>query len=450
VIRDDRPDLEVLFSKIDHRKTYGKVWIAGAGIGDPTWLSCQTAGLLKTADITIYDDLIHPEIIRKIRGDKIYAGKRAEGEHTPQQTINEILYREALKGKTVLRLKGGDPLIFGRGGEEALYLRERMVPVALIPGVTSAQAAASVLELPLTHRNLSRSLAFLSGQYEDPSLFVSNEADTLVYYMGGGRLDVIGEYLNRVRPGIPSVIVSKLGYPDERIYKTDSESMKTLQAGKPALIINGKTTDLMRVRDKVLYTGLDPSRCNLDARIIHYPLIETVSPDSIRLPDENYQGIIFTSKETISFFIRAGLPVKGRIIAIGPSTRRALKEAGIETDHIPEEYSADGIHQLISRLSGMKYLYPCSSLSGNILHHHPDILPLTVYETRYVEQTPLDLSSFRGVFFTSPSTVQGYLRIYGKLPEDKILYVMGKTTGKALIDSKAESRWIIYQGGSHV
>ena len=181
----------------------GKVYIAGAGPGDPSLLTVKAAELLKLADVVIYDRLVDPRILKIARDDarKVYAGKRA-GEQWIQDKINALMLSEAKKGRMVLRLKGGDPMIFGRGGEEAEFLRRNRVDFEIIPGVTSALAAPAMAGIPLTHRLLSSSLLIVTGR-EAPSKgkrsvdwrLTAGAADTLVILMGAGNFPEVAAEL---------------------------------------------------------------------------------------------------------------------------------------------------------------------------------------------------------------------------------------------------------------
>ena len=181
----------------------GKVYIVGAGPGDPSLLTVRAAELLRTADVIIYDRLVDPEVLKITRDGsrKVYAGKRT-GEHWVQDKINALMLTEARKGRAVLRLKGGDPMIFGRGGEEAEFLRRNRIDFEVVPGVTSALAAPALAGIPLTHRMLSSSLLIVTGHEASTGRkrgvnwkLTAGAADTLVILMGARNIPEVAAEL---------------------------------------------------------------------------------------------------------------------------------------------------------------------------------------------------------------------------------------------------------------
>ncbi len=243
----------------------GIVYLIGAGPGDPQLITVKGLNILKKSDIILYDNLIHtgllelPEIKEK---PKIYVGKK-KGQHSYQQDeINQLLLKYALEGKIIARLKGGDPFIFGRGGEELSYLKKHGIPIKVIPGITTATAVASELQFPLTHRELGRYVIFLTGyssfNAEDESgfpeynwEFLADPGLTLVFYMGLFHLQRIAEKLieNGRDENTPALIISKATLPEQKviignlknIYKKSIEE----KAEYPSLIIIGYVIDLI-------------------------------------------------------------------------------------------------------------------------------------------------------------------------------------------------------------
>ncbi len=235
--------LRKLFGKIDIRKNFGKVYLAGFGPGDPELMTIKTDKVLSEADIIFYDDLLESSCLKQYRGEEIYVGKR-KGKHSKDQDeINRMLYEAALKGLKVVRLKGGDAMIFGRGGEEISYLRQRFIDVEVIPGVTSAIAAAAETLIPLTHRSVASSVAFCTGHPENKIRIP--DADTLVYYMGASSLKVIAEKLmcNGLSGDTPTAVIRNASLASQQVLTTTLEKIvaDNIVAKSPSLIIVGNT-----------------------------------------------------------------------------------------------------------------------------------------------------------------------------------------------------------------
>ena len=174
----------------------GKVYLIGAGPGDYGLITLKGLQLIETADVLVYDRLINENLIYRTPAhcEKIYVGKQAANHAMPQDQINETLYQKAKEGKTVVRLKGGDPYVFGRGGEEGIYLVERGIPVEIVPGITSSIAGPCYAGIPVTHRDWASSFHVFTGNFKDEirGLNFANIAElegTLVFLMGFGNLD---------------------------------------------------------------------------------------------------------------------------------------------------------------------------------------------------------------------------------------------------------------------
>lgn len=241
------------------RTDKGRVYLVGAGPGDHKLLTLKAAELLTIADVVIYDQLVSSAVLNLIqkKAKKIYAGKSAKGHTLAQEQINEILVQEAKKGNIVVRLKGGDPFILGRGGEEAEALKAADIPFEVVPGITSALAVPAYAGIPLTHRKYASSVAIVAG-HEDPSKAegrvkwekLATAVDTIVILMGMGRLDAIVKALLLAgrAPRTPIAIVEQGTTGRQRTILGRlvdiREKATMLNAAPPAVIVVGEAAAL--------------------------------------------------------------------------------------------------------------------------------------------------------------------------------------------------------------
>ena len=238
----------------------GEVYVVGAGPGDPDLLTLRALQLLQRADVILYDNLVSDRVLERARRDarREFVGKRSGYKSTSQEDINDLLVRYALEGHRVLRLKGGDPFIFGRGGEEIAALIERQIPFQVVPGITAAAGCAAYAGIPLTHRELARSVRFVTGHPKDGKVSLPwdqylDEQETLVFYMGLGGLGSICQALiaHGRKPETPVAIVSKGTTPAQRVLRGTLENMPGLvartQIETPTLIMVGDVVNFPTV-----------------------------------------------------------------------------------------------------------------------------------------------------------------------------------------------------------
>jgi uroporphyrin-III C-methyltransferase len=330
-----RPELQALFQHLDIRQQWGKVWLVGFGPGDPELMTLKADRILSQADIIYFDDLIDQAVLSRYRGEKKYVGKRKGTHSESQQTINELLFRSALAGRNVVRLKGGDPFIFGRGGEEIEYLFRRFVAVEVIPGVSAANAAAAAGNIPLTKRAISSRVSFRTAHCGKDQVGVHTSGGTLVYYMAASRLaelsrDLILEGWNSATP---VALVQNASLATERCLSTTLEHLAGEIVDSPVLVIVGEVAAGHRRVRTLIYTGSDLSQARFAERLFHYPLERAgdslVSKPVGILPSsalEWMDGIVFGSVLAVEAFLQrhGALPGWWLIYAMNRATLKKL------------------------------------------------------------------------------------------------------------------------------
>ncbi len=414
----------------------GTVYLVGAGPGAPDLITVRGAQCLGRADVILYDNLVNPELLElaPAGAELIYAGKRSGGgEIVEQAEINRMLIERARKGHRVVRLKGGDPFIFGRGGEEAQALAKARVKFEIVPGVTSAIAAPAFAGIPLTHRRLGSFVAFVTG-HEDESKArgsipwtdlarAAKNRGTIVILMGTARMHSVLARLSAA--GLPdSTPAAAVQWGTTASQATVLATLKTLAAeceraklGAPAVLVVGECAAL---RDELGWFEKMPlfgrrilvtrSRAHgsafamelraLGADAIEFPTIAIAEPSSYSALDraiaklEKFDWVIFTSATGVDGFVarlRAlGHDLRGlgrsRLCAIGPATARALEHYALRVAAVPSEYRAEAIIPAIGarRIRGASILIPRAQVAREIL---PKIL--LEHGARVVEVAPV-------------------------------------------------------------
>ena len=251
----------------EQKKGEGEVYLVGAGPGDPDLLTFRALRLMQQADIALYDRLVHPTIIDLIRRDaqKIYVGKQRDNHVVRQEEINDLLVKYAKEGKRVLRLKGGDPFIFGRGGEEIDTLVDNNVSFQVVPGITSASGCSAYSGIPLTHRDHAQSCIFVTGHLKKGKLDLNwkkliQPNQTIVFYMGLVSIDIICKQLvaNGLDSKTPCALIQQGTTPNQKVYTSILEDMSELvkkeKPSAPTIFIIGNVVNL---RDKLNWYSTD-------------------------------------------------------------------------------------------------------------------------------------------------------------------------------------------------
>ena len=447
--------LRELFTAIDARHGYGRVFLVGAGPGDPELITLKGLAELKSAGCVFYDYLIPAQLLDHApNAEKIYAGKRKGSHAMPQEELNRLIRQKATAGKTVVRLKGGDPLVFGRGADEIEYLRGYHIQVEVIPGISSAVGIPSRLGIPLTARGVAATVAFISGykheeDEQNPIPLDIPQADTLVFLMGLTKLGKIVESLDAKRwsKQTPVMVISKGTCPQEKIVSGTladiQQRIKENPLEPPVLIIAGETLRLYRPAPapRVLYTGTDPQQFHAAGEVIPFPMIE-IAPAKLTagriktlLTDlVSYDIILFTSKFGVKYFFelmaREGYAAKKlsqkTFVAIGRATAKAFAQEGVPVSLIARVETSEGLFQDMAEkfeLRGKKILFPRSALPNpylkqNLTAQGAMVDELTVYDNTPPAKRPLPVpeATIDQVVFTSPSTARNFLAAYGAIP----------------------------------
>lgn len=444
----------------------GKVWLVGAGPSDVGLMTLKAKSVLEGADVVMYDSLVGDAVLGLIpSGVKlINVGKRAGQDYMPQKDISKLLLDEALSGNKVVRLKGGDPFLFGRGGEELELLCEHGVPFEVVPGVTSAVSVPAYAGIPVTHRDFCSSVHIITGHLKDDdkprfdydALVRLN--GTLVFLMGIGALEHICRGLlgSGMSTQMPAAVLEKgTTAKQRRVVATIStlpEEARRQGVKTPAIIVVGKVCSLAEkfhwaedrplggarvlvTRPKELSSKLSEKLREQGAEVLEIPAIQTVQienneplKDAIRRLKE-YSWIVFTSQAGVSAFFKSLAESKMDIrslgglkfAAIGSATENAIAERGIFCDCVPSKYDSESLGKSLAETvkPGEKLLLPRAKIGTKELTEalsKAGILfdDIPVYDTVYKNEGLLKISEILDggevdyVAFTSASTVMGF------------------------------------------
>lgn len=483
----------------------GSVSLVGFGPGDPDLLTIKAAKAIDAADIIYYDDLIDDSYLADKKAEKIYVGKRAGYHHKEQADINRLLLDAAREGKNVVRLKGGDPMIFAHGSEEIEYLQSNLIKVNVIPGITTASALAASQKISLTHRDFSSSVALVSGHTPQP---VTPDAETLVYYMGAKQLQTIATQLIDKEGwafNTPVLLTYNVSRPDEQTFETTLWNLRNGEIQNlptPLIALIGYVAGLKHHQASdikpTLYTGTLPAIEKRKADYTYTPLIEISYHPSYftKILEDNYckqyDGKCFTKycewdeSQALYYIFTSQYGVEATLedydlifkeqekhvfISIGDTTTEALHKAGVKNVIQVEQDNRYGViewfkkekerldaarpqyeqslelfekmdfdnydyelEESVTRYENRLVFYPHSSLS-------PEDIPLALQELGfnvlsavvYNNELPknprrVNLNHFKRIVFTSPSTIDNFIKLYGKLPENTEFITRGPIT----------------------
>ena len=450
------------------------IYLVGSGPGDPGLFTIKGVRCMEEADAVVYDRLAPEALLKhaKPEAESIYVGKRPGNPTMSQGEINDLLVELGRAGKTVVRLKGGDPYIFGRGGEEALALIEAGLPFEVVPGVTSGVAAPAYAGIPVTHRNVSTSVVFVTG-HEDPTkgrsdvdwARIANGADTLVLYMGIGRLKEISTELVAAgrRPETPVACVRWGTIPEQRTVtgtlEDIAERVAEADLKPPAITVVGDVVALREAgldwyerrllfgrrvvvtRARAQAGELSVELERLGAEVYEFPTIQIQAPEDFGPLDaairdlDSFGWIVFTSVNGVEAFLERlwhhgldlrAVPRRAKVAAIGPATAQRIEEVGLRVDVVPEEYRAEALIEVLETdsIAGERVLIPRAKVAREILPDKlreagAEVVVPPAYESAPSSEGKNELARRLGagevdcVTFTASSTVENFVGAFG-------------------------------------
>ncbi len=473
----------------DHRR--GKVYLVGAGPGDPKLITIRGAELIAKGDVIVNDRLANPKLLKLARTDAeiIYVGKASRDHTLPQEEIIRTIIELANQGKTIVRLKGGDPFVFGRGGEEAEALAQAGIEYEIVPGISSSIAAAAYAGIPVTHRNVSTSLGIVTGHEAagkaDSDIKwdkISTGLDTLVFLMGVENLaNIVRELIDNGRPANTPVAVVQWGtHPAQRtVTGTLADIVDVVQRcgiTAPAITIVGEVVNLRQTiawfekrplfGKRIIVTRAESSGDSLTthleelgAQVDEFPVIKFIAPPNYQPIDaaiaelDTFDWIIFTSANGVDWLIKrlfereTDIRALGdaKLAAIGPKTADALRKFGLRVDYVPSEYVAESVvSEFPENIDGKKILIPRAleareELPTGLRNLGAEVTVAPVYQTvtdssiaqslrEHIRDNAVDM-----VTFTSASTVNSFFELLSDVPMplDVLAACIGPITAQA-------------------
>lgn len=463
----------------------GRCYLVGAGPGDPGLLTRRGEEALSIADVVVYDSLVNPELLELAPAEarRIYVGKRA-GDHTlSQDEINALLVKEVGAGNQVVRLKGGDPLVFARGGEEIEAVDQAGFEFEVVPGVSSAMAVPAYAGVPLTHRSWASNVTFVTGHGQEGESRVNWEAlarvgGTLVIFMGARNLrQNLGALMDHgMDPATPAIFIQWGTTQDQRSVAGTvadlADGVERAGLGSPAIVVIGET---VRIREKLAWFEMRPlfgkrvvitrtqaqsgkiSRLfrQAGAGVLEIPAIRIDFPENglDRWPGaEKTDWMVFTSSNGVNGFFRRFLEkydireLRGiRFACVGPSTAEALEAYHLPVGFMPSSYRVAGlVEEWPDEVDGETVVYACGNLAASTLEEGlgrrgAEVVRMEVYRTE--EVIDLEAESSRRlceegadwIVFCSPSAVHSYAEHQSAWPVEGLRYgSIGPATSEAL------------------
>ena len=478
----------------------GKVYLVGAGPGDAGLITVKGLGCLKKAEVVVYDQLLDKSLLEAapVEAEKIYAGKKAGCHALRQGEINQLLVEKAREGKVIVRLKGGDPFVLGRGGEEAEVLVENGLPFEIVPGITSAIAAPAYAGIPLTHRTLASSFSVITG-HEDPTKGktsinwerLATATDTLVFLMGTTNLHNIVEKLleNGRRADTPTAMIRHGTRPNQQTITGTLANIvrkaKEANIKPPAITVVGEVVKMRQIiawfdkkplfgrrvlvtRSRSQASALSRLVAESGALPVEMPTIEIQKIDDTAELDKSIKNIntynwcILTSANGVDAFFERVHALGGdsrwlkgvKIAAIGAATAEVLETHGIKAEFIPRDFTSEGLLEGFGRqpIKGLRFLLPRADIASPELTDGLRQLGTEVDEITAYKSTPTDDSIAGGkkfleesgidvITFTSSSTVTNLVHALGGdmgLINKAVVACIGPVTAQTAIEAGLE------------
>ncbi|HUT31100.1 MAG TPA: uroporphyrinogen-III C-methyltransferase [Sedimentisphaerales bacterium] len=438
----------------------GKVYLVGAGPGDAELITLKGYKLISRADVILHDHLIPSELLRlaKSGAEIISVGKFASRHTMPQPEINALLIEKANNNGVVVRLKGGDPFLFGRGGEEAEACADAGVDFEVVPGVTSALAAPAYAGIPPTHRDYTPNVAIVTGHRKGDEQLEIPKAGTIIFLMGVANIrKIVASLLDAGWPSEAKIAAIENGTCYNQrvvtgILENFVETIDKANLQTPAVFIVGRVVELQEKlkwferKPTILVLGMHPEKYKHLGNIVHRPFIDCVPLEDYGCADSAlgrlniFDWIAFTSANGIKFFFERlqamGLDARAlssaRVAVIGKTSAEWLAEFGIAADMCPDTESSTGMLKEFGSIGvkDKKMLLPQSEIVSNelpdgLLRMGAVVERLPIYRTVEVDPGEIDFDHIDRILFTSGSTIRAFVKRFGAVPTHIKAYCLG-------------------------